>query len=59
MVDRAIRYRGRTYEADDIKPGATRTVTWTIPAAGMYQLACHRSHHYQRGMKTLVRAVRQ
>ena len=56
-VDRAIRYHGTTYEADEIKPGATRTVTWTIPQPGAYKLACHIDHHYQKGMKTLITAV--
>jgi uncharacterized cupredoxin-like copper-binding protein len=53
----AIRYRGTTYEADEIKPGTTRSVTWTIPQKGTYKLACHIDHHYQMGMKTLVTAT--
>jgi uncharacterized cupredoxin-like copper-binding protein len=55
--DEAIRYRGTTFEADEIKPGTTRTVTWTIPRTGTYKLACHIDHHYQMGMKTLIRAA--
>jgi uncharacterized cupredoxin-like copper-binding protein len=56
--DRAIRFDGKTYEADEIKPGATRVVTWTIPRAGGYKFACHLDHHYQKGMRTLVTAGR-
>jgi uncharacterized cupredoxin-like copper-binding protein len=51
--DKALEVRGREYEADEIAPGTTRTVTWTIPHAGRYQLACHMPGHYQMGMKTL------
>lgn len=56
--DRAIRFDGKRYEADDIKPGTTRTVTWTIPRSGSYKFACHIDHHYQKGMRTLVTAGR-
>lgn len=52
-VDRALKFRSTEYEADDIAPGTTRVVTWTIPHAGTYQLACHMPGHYQMGMKTL------
>ena len=54
--DRAIQFGGKTYEADEIKPGATRTVTWTIPRTGSYKFACHIDHHYQKGMRTYVTA---
>jgi uncharacterized cupredoxin-like copper-binding protein len=56
-VDKALRYHGRTYEAADIKPGATRRVTWTVPRKGTYKLACHLDHHYQMGMKTFITAA--
>jgi uncharacterized cupredoxin-like copper-binding protein len=55
-IDKAIRFHGKTYEADKIKPGTTRRVTWTIPRIGTYKLACHIDHHYQMGMKTLITA---
>jgi uncharacterized cupredoxin-like copper-binding protein len=51
--DKALEVRGKEYEADDIAPGTMRTVTWSIPQAGRYQLACHMPGHYQMGMKTL------
>ena len=52
-VDKALEVRGKEYEADDIAPGTSRTVTWTVPRAGSYQLACHMPGHFQMGMKTL------
>jgi uncharacterized cupredoxin-like copper-binding protein len=52
-VDKALEVRGKDYEADDIAPGTTRIVIWTIPHAGRYQLACHMPGHFQMGMKTL------
>ena len=54
--DQAIRFHGASYEADDIKPGTTRQVTWTIPQTGTYKLACHIDHHYQKGMRKLITA---
>ena len=50
--DKALEVRGKEYEADDIAPGTTRTVTWTIPQAGTYQLACHMPGHFEMGMMT-------
>lgn len=50
-VDKALEVRGKKYEADDIAPGTTRTVTWTVPRHGEYQLACHKPGHFQMGMK--------
>jgi uncharacterized cupredoxin-like copper-binding protein len=55
--DQAIQFDGKTDEADEIKPGATRTVTWTIPRAGSYKFACHIDHHYQKGMRTYATAT--
>jgi uncharacterized cupredoxin-like copper-binding protein len=56
--DRALELDGRSDEADQIKPGTTRTVTWTIPRPGSFTLACHIDHHYQKGMHTLIHASR-
>jgi uncharacterized cupredoxin-like copper-binding protein len=55
--DKALSVRGKKYEADDIAPGTTRTVTWTVPQAGKYQLACHMPGHFQMGMKTTFRVT--
>jgi uncharacterized cupredoxin-like copper-binding protein len=49
--DEALEVRGREYEADDIAPGTKRSITWIVPRAGEYQLACHMPGHFERGMK--------
>lgn len=51
-VDKALEVRGKKFEADNIAPGTTRTVGWTVPRAGTYQLACHKPGHFAMGMKT-------
>src|SRR5262245_14664024 len=52
VVDEPLEFNGTAQEAEDIEPGTTRTVEWTIPEAGQYQLACHVEGHYESGMKT-------
>jgi LPXTG-motif cell wall-anchored protein len=52
VVDEPLEFNGAEQEAEDIEPGTTRTVEWTIPEAGAYQLACHVTGHYEAGMKT-------
>ena len=43
-------------EAEDIEPGATATLEWTIDQPGDYQLGCHinenNEDHYDLGMVT-------
>src|SRR5262249_40405877 len=51
--DEPLVFNGKGQEAEDIEPGTRRTVEWTIPEAGQYQLACHLPGHYEAGMKTL------
>jgi LPXTG-motif cell wall-anchored protein len=53
VVDAPLEFNGAGQEAEDIEPGTTRTVEWTIPEAGKYQLACHVEGHYEAGMKTV------
>ena len=52
-VDEPLLFNGKEQEAEDIEPGTMRTVQWTIPEAGQYQLACHLPNHYEAGMKTI------
>jgi LPXTG-motif cell wall-anchored protein len=52
VVDEPLAFNGAEQEAEDIEPGTTRTVEWTIPEAGQYQLACHVEGHYEAGMTT-------
>jgi LPXTG-motif cell wall-anchored protein len=51
-ADAPVEFNGQGQEAEDIEPGTTRTVEWTIPEAGKYQLACHIEGHYEAGMTT-------
>ena len=39
-------------ELEDIAPGATAEMTWTITEPGTYQLACHVPGHFEQGMVT-------
>lgn len=41
---------GKESEAEDIEPGKSATLEWTIDAPGQYQLACHVEGHYENGM---------
>ena len=50
--DEPLEFNGAAQEVEDIEPGTTRTVEWTVPEAGQYQLACHVEGHYEAGMKT-------
>lgn len=56
-VDKALIEDHERYEADDIKPGQTKTVVWIIPDRGTWKFACHRMDHYQMGMYTLITAT--
>lgn len=55
--DHALRVNGTEYEAEHIAPGTTRTVTWTVPRTGKYELACHMPGHFQMGMRTAFTVV--
>lgn len=56
-TDEPISFNGHEQEAEDIAPGTTRTVEWTLPEAGKYQFACHIVGHFEAGMKTSFVAV--
>lgn len=56
-VDEPIESGGVALEAEDILPGTTRRVVWTIPAAGEYQFACHIPGHFEAGMKAVFNAT--
>ncbi len=49
-VDQALVIDGKEAELDDIAPGETRSVIWTLPRPGEYQVACHIPGHYEAGM---------
>ena len=52
--DEPFEVDGKASEAENIEPGASATLEWTIDKAGDYQLACHISEnnedHYASGM---------
>jgi uncharacterized cupredoxin-like copper-binding protein len=50
VVDEPLGIGGDEAEVEDIKPGETRTITWTISETGEYQLACHIEGHFEHGM---------
>lgn len=44
-------------EIEDILPGATAEMVWTITEPGTYQLACHIPDHFEKGMVTTLEVV--
>jgi uncharacterized cupredoxin-like copper-binding protein len=43
---------GKVSEAEDIEPGDSTTLEWTIDEPGEYQLACYIEGHFEAGMHT-------
>lgn len=43
---------GKASEAEDIEPGGSATLEWTIDTPGQYQLACYVEGHREAGMVT-------
>lgn len=41
-------------EMEDIQPGETRTMDWTITEPGDYHLACYTPGHFEAGMITTI-----
>jgi len=50
--DKPFEAGGKESEAEDIEPGKSATLEWTIDTPGQYQLACHVEGHYENGMVT-------
>lgn len=55
--DEPLEVNGKASEAEDIEPGKSVTLEWTIDEAGQYQLACHvvenNEDHFATGMVTI------
>jgi len=51
-VDAPLEADGKVAEVEDLQPGQTLTLEWTIDTPGQYQLTCHLPGHYENGMKT-------
>lgn len=52
--DKPFEANGKASEVEDVMPGQTATLEWTIDKPGQYQLACHinenNEDHYASGM---------
>jgi len=54
-ADKPFEAGGKESEVENIEPGKSATLEWTIDKAGPYQLACHITEggdHYAHGMVT-------
>jgi uncharacterized cupredoxin-like copper-binding protein len=49
--------KGHHAEVEGIKPGTSRTVTWTITKPGNYTFTCRLKGHYEAGMKKTFKVV--
>ncbi len=49
-MDVPLQASGAEAEVQDIQPGQTVTLEWTIDTPGQYQLSCHLPGHYENGM---------
>jgi uncharacterized cupredoxin-like copper-binding protein len=47
----AVVIRGHKAEIEGIKPGATKTATWTITRPGTYTFTCRVPGHWMAGMR--------
>jgi len=50
--DEPFSANGKESEAENIEPGQSATLEWTIDTPGDYQLGCHTPGHYEQGMFT-------
>lgn len=50
-MDEPFEMDGMESEAEDIEPGATTTLEWTL-APGDYHLGCYIEGHFEAGMET-------
>jgi plastocyanin len=48
--NKPLKANRRTSEVEDIDPGQSATLAWTLDQPGQYQLACHVPGHYEEGM---------
>lgn len=55
--DGPLEVDGMESEAEDIDPGATKSLTWTFTEAGSYQFTCHVPGHYPAGMSLNITVV--
>ncbi|MCX6025748.1 MAG: cupredoxin domain-containing protein [Chloroflexi bacterium] len=51
-MDDPLEANGSVAEVEDLEPGATATLEWTIDTPGEYQLSCHLPGHFENGRIT-------
>jgi uncharacterized cupredoxin-like copper-binding protein len=55
--DEPLEVNGQEEELEDIAPGTTHRVVWTIPKGGAYKISCYIDNHYELGMHTEFTAL--
>jgi uncharacterized cupredoxin-like copper-binding protein len=53
----ALVLSGQKAEIEGLKPGATKTATWTIAKPGLYTFTCRVPGHWKAGMKKTFKVV--
>ena len=49
-VDKPLPNGSGVAEIENVDPGTTKSMTFTFPAPGKYQIACHQPGHFEAGM---------
>jgi uncharacterized cupredoxin-like copper-binding protein len=50
--DKPYSDNGKESEVENVEPGKSATLDWTIDTPGTYQLGCHVPGHFEQGMVT-------
>jgi uncharacterized cupredoxin-like copper-binding protein len=50
VVDKPFEANGEKSEVENVQPGQSVTLEWTINDPGQYQLGCYTPGHYEQGM---------
>ncbi len=50
--DEPYELNGQESEVEDVEPGKSKTLEWTLDQPGTYQLGCHTPAHFEQGMFT-------
>ncbi len=50
--DEPFELNGKESEVEDVEPGKSKTLEWTLDQPGTYQLGCHTPAHFEQGMFT-------
>lgn len=52
-----VTIKGHHAEVEGVKPGKSKTVTWTITKPGNYAFTCRLKGHFEAGMKKTFKVV--